>query len=325
MPGEGSERTGPRTIAGMSVGAAALVVLLAVVAAVGWSNVLHEQRLLGWHKSMIEASAAAPDQYRMLTPLLADTIFSFTAPDTVEQALLNLRHAYLAVHIVAFAVAGLFFVGFCRRWLSPSGSLLCCALLMAVASVSNLRGQIQVADPMNLMFVMIGLWAIQRRITWLLVAAIMLGAVNRESVLVLMGYFVLMEWPRPKRSVLLTAALLTIAWGVAYGAMRAGYGMRAYYVDVVMLEYNVAGFWRWAPPLLIMLPLLVAALKRPIKEWPGPLRRATLAIPPYLLLHLIIARVEEVRLFLPLLPILIPLAVLGVTGRPRGEQTPSPE
>jgi hypothetical protein len=140
---------------------------------------------------------------------------------------------------------------------------------------------------------------------------------------VLMGYFVLMQWPRPKRSVLLTAALLTVAWGVAYGAMRAGFGMRAYYVDVVMLEYNGAGFWRWAPPLLIMLPLLIAAWQRPVAKWPGALRRATLVIPPYLLLHLIIARVEEVRLFLPLLPVLIPLAVLGVTKHGSDDQRPS--
>lgn len=307
----------------MPIGMAALIVLLAVVAAVGWSNTLHEQRLLGWHQNMLSGAAAAPDQYRILTPFLADAVFWLKTPVTIEQTLMALRHAYLAVHATALLVAGLFFFAFCRNWLKPSGALLCVALLMALCAVANLRGQIQVADPLNLMFVTMGLWAIQREKMVLLLAAVLVGALNRESVLVLAGYYVLMQWPQPRGRILLTGLLLTLAWGISYGALRLGYGMRAYYVDVVMLGYNIESFLRWAPPLLLLGPLALAALMRHPSRWPGPLRRATLVIPPHLLLHLVVARLEEVRLFIPLLPVLIPLAVLGIANEDAREVSTS--
>ncbi|MGI5817735.1 MAG: hypothetical protein ACOX9R_06500 [Armatimonadota bacterium] len=312
MPRRPVARLARRPIAGLPIGAAGLVVLLAVVAAVGWSNTLAGFRVIGWHQNMMNGVAPAPDQYRVLTPMLAEALLTATEPATVEDALKGLQRAYITVHLLAFTVAGFFFLAFCRHWLPLPHSLLCVALLLGVAAVANLLGQIQVTDPMHLMFVTIGLWAIRRRMLWVLLAATIVGAVNRESILVLMGYYVLMDWHRSKRSVLLIAALLTVAWGATYGGLRLGYGMRAYSVDVVMLEYNLESVWRWAPPLLLLGPLMLAALQREVGDWPGSLRRATLVIPPYLLLHLTIARVEEVRLFLPLLPILIPLAVLGV-------------
>lgn len=300
-------------VAGLPPGALALVLLLAVLAAVGWSNTLHEHRLVGWQKSVIVGTAPAPDQYRVLTAWLTDGIFRWTAPQTVDEALATLRHVYLAVHALAFAITGLYFVAFCRRWLPLPAALLGFALLMAICAVANLRWQIQVTDPLNLMFVTVGLWAIQQERVGLLFAAMILGALNRESILVLAGYYLLMQWPEARRRVLPTAALLVVAWGITYGALRLAYGSRAYSVDVVMLAYNLAGFWRWATALLLVGTLALAACGRPLRQWPGPLRRASLVIPPYLLLHLVVARLEEVRLFLPLLPILIPLAVLGLT------------
>lgn len=311
-PGAGQGLRGVR-ICGLPPGAAALVLLLAVLAAVGWSNTLHEQRLVGWQKSMIEGTASAPDQYRVLTPWLTDSIFRCTAPQTIDEALQTLRHVYLAVHALAFAITGFCFMAFCRRWLALPEALLGFALLMAICAVANLRGQIQVTDPLNLMFVIVGLWAIQQERIGLLFVAMVLGALNRESVLVLAGYYLLMQWPGPRRRVLTTTVLLAVAWGVTYGALRVVYGHRAYSVDVVMLGYNLAGFWHWAPPLLLLGPPALAAFQRPLDRWPGPLRRASLIIPPYLLLHLVVARLEEVRLFVPLLPVLIPLAVLGLT------------
>lgn len=301
--------------------AIALILLLAIVAAIGWSNTLHDGRLGGWHLSVINGEAPAPDQYRLLTPMLAHTLYVFTDPGSSDEGLRNLRYAYLALHAVAFTVAGLFFVAFSRRWLSESASLLACALLMAIAAIANLRGQIQVADPMNLMFVTVGLWAIAHGRFWPLLVAIFLGALNRESILVLLGYFVLIQWPRPKRELASEALVVTLAWGAAYGLVRGIYGMRPYSVEVVMLPYNLESAWRWAPPLLLMAPLLIAALQRPIAQWPPALTRATLVIPPYLLLHLVIARLEEVRLFLPLLPVLIVLAVGSVAGAPNEEAT----
>lgn len=309
----GWQRVGGAQVGGMPLGIAALIVLLAVIATVGWSNTLHDKRLLGWHEDVIHATAPAPDQYRALTPLLVEGIFIAMDPG-VQQAIPRLMLCYGIIHLAGFIVTGFFFFAFCRNWLRPAGALLCVALLMAVCAVANLPDQTQVADPLNLMFVTIGLWAIQRQALAVLFVAVIVGALNRESVLVLMGYYVLMQWPQSKRSVLLTACLLTVAWAAAYGALRLGYGMRSYYVDVVMLGYNLESVVRWAPLLLLLAPPMLAALTREPAKWPGPLRRATLVIPPYLLLHLIVARVEEVRLFLPLLPVLIPLAVLSIAA-----------
>lgn len=180
------------------------MLLPAVLAAIGWSNTLHEPRLMGWQKGMIMGTAPAPDQYRVLTPLLTNSIFRCTASQTVEEALRTLRHVYLAVHALAFAITGFCFVAFCRRWLTLPEALLGFALLMAICAVANLRGQIQVTDPLNLMFVTVGLWAIQQERIGLLFVVMVLGALNRESVLVLAGYYLLMEWPGPRRRVLTT-------------------------------------------------------------------------------------------------------------------------
>ena len=303
----------------LTPGIGALVLMLALVAALGWSNSIHPRRLLGWHEGMPAGTAAAPDQYRVLTPTLADLIFWIRAPEDPAFVTWVLRHSYFILHFFAFTVAGFFFLSFCRRWMNLPRALLCVALLMGISSVSNLYGFMQVTDPLHLMFVTIGLWAIQRRVHLLLVAAMVIGATNREGILVLAGYYALMEWPRPRREVVPTTLLLVVVWAATYGALRLAYGPREYAADVVMLAYNFGNVWVLLPLLLLLVPLGLTAFQRPSGEWPAVLRRAALVAPPFILLHLVIARVEEVRLLLPLLPVLIPLAVLGISEPNQGE------
>lgn len=106
-PGAGQGLRGVR-ICGLPPGAAALVLLLAVLAAIGWSNTLHEPRLMGWQKGMIMGTASAPDQYRVLTPWLTDSIFRCTAPQTIDEALQTLRlFVPLLPVLIPLAVLGL--------------------------------------------------------------------------------------------------------------------------------------------------------------------------------------------------------------------------
>jgi hypothetical protein len=99
---------GGARIGGLPPGAFALVLLLAVLAAVGWSNTLHEHGLVGWQKSVIVGTAPAPDQYRVLTPWLTDGIFCWTAPQTVDEALRTLRlFVPLLPVLIPLAVLGL--------------------------------------------------------------------------------------------------------------------------------------------------------------------------------------------------------------------------
>ncbi|MGD9498060.1 MAG: hypothetical protein AB7Y46_17290 [Armatimonadota bacterium] len=97
------------------------------------------------------------------------------------------------------------------------------------------------------MFVTMGLWAIQRSNQWLLLVAVVVGATKRESVLVLAGYYLLMAWPGPRRTVLLTALLLVVGWAPAYAGLRLAYSPRPYYIDMVMLGPNLHGFGAGAP------------------------------------------------------------------------------
>jgi hypothetical protein len=60
--------------------------------------------------------------------------------------------------------------------------------------------------------------------------------------------------------------------------------------------------------LLLMFGAVWALAYMARRDAPEMLRRALWLVPPFLVLHYVVAMVNEVRLFLPLAPILIPLA-----------------
>jgi len=123
-------------------------------------------------------------------------------------------------------------------------------------------------------------------------------------------------------------AALGATWAVVYGAMLAAYGVREYYCEVVMWRLNLSS---WVPTLhvLLLFGVMWALAFAGAKRGPRMLARALWLLPPYVVLHYVVAMVQEARLFLPFAPVIIPLswwvlfpeARLGERGPREGEAT----
>jgi hypothetical protein len=105
----------------------------------------------------------------------------------------------------------------------------------------------------------------------------------------------------------LRTALIGSAWLLVYGGLLLIYGRRAYYCDVVMLAQNLSSWIPTAYVLLLFGAMWVLAFLGQ-RQGPTMLRRALWLLPPYVALHYVVAIAQEVRIHLPLAPIVIPLS-----------------
>jgi hypothetical protein len=100
---------------------------------------------------------------------------------------------------------------------------------------------------------------------------------------------------------------LGFAWAAVYFGLVALYGRREYYCEILMWPLNVAS---WGPTISVLLLFGVLWILAVIgaRRAPVLLRRALWLLPLYLGLHYVVAMVNEVRLFLPYAPAIIPLS-----------------
>ncbi len=189
---------------------------------------------------------------------------------------------------------------------AAAGGALCLAAIMPF----TYWRVVQESDPINLLVFMLGVWALARTRDLLLIPLVLVGTLNRETTAMLPAVYLLARWrERPAGEVAWRTAAIGGAWALAYGALRLGYGDREYYCAVVMWTENLKAL---GPTVLVLL--LFGAMWGlafvGAKKGPTMLRRSLWLVPPYIALHYVVALAWEVRLFLPLAPVIIPLSWL---------------
>jgi len=298
------------------IGLALLYLGLGVMSGLVWARLANLQALPQWHLEMILGQAPAPNQYRPLTPWLAQLLV-FVLPGR------NLFLAYLLVRSLVTGATLLLFDRYMRVWFSPAAAAAGALCLAAILPFTYLH-VVQESDPINLLVFVVAFWALARGRDALLFPLVLVGTLNRETTAMVPALYLVARWGRrPMGRVVWRTAALVGAWALIYLSMVwLFYGRREYYCEVVMWRTNVES---WTPTIQVLLVfgvmwvLAFAAAKR------GPLllRRALWLLPPFVILHYLVAMVREVRLFLPLAPLVIPLAwcVLLPEARQDGGET----
>ncbi|HVP57266.1 MAG TPA: hypothetical protein VMU02_04165 [bacterium] len=275
---------------------------LGMASAFVWTRIADLQAFPTWHSSMIGGTALAPNQYRMLTPWIAEILSR-----AMRTAYLPLP--YFLVRGLVTGVTLICFDRYLRRLFLPAAAAAGAMFLAAIIPFTFFR-VVQESDPINLLVFILAFWALAAGRDLLLIPIVLVGTLNRETTLMLPAVYMLARWGdvRPRQLVLRTA-LLVACWAGVYGALIAGYGIKKTYVDMIMVGRNLGS---WRPPvhvaLLFGMGWVLAFVGR--SRAPNFLKRTIWLVPPYIIFHYVTAIVLEVRLFLPLAPIVIPLSIM---------------
>jgi hypothetical protein len=263
-----------------------------------WARTANLSALPQWHADIVAGSAPAPNQYRALTPWLAEIGRILTG---------DLLSGYLVVRAVCTTLALFCFDRYLRVWFSRSASIAGAIFLAAIIPYTYWH-VLQESDPLNLLIIVNAFWAIAAgRDSWL-IALVAVGTLNRETVLMIPAVYFVTRW-RHVPAARLTAWTAAIAgtWLLVYSLLRSVYGYRPYYTGVVKLADNLSSILPTTHVLLMYGAIWVLAVVGR-RTAPEMLTRALWLIPPFIALHYVVAVADEVRIFLPLAPILIPLA-----------------
>jgi hypothetical protein len=285
------------------VGLVLLYLGLGAASALLWARIVEFQRLPSWHEEMVSGLAPAPNQYRPLTPWIAELLMPLMPSGTV--------YVHLAVYFTIRAIVTganlLLFDRYLRTWFSPAAAAGGSLALAAIIPFTYYRA-VQESDPINLLIFTAAFWALAKGRDLLVVPLVLAGTFNRETTAMLPVVYLVARWGHvpAKRLGWLTAAL-GICWVAVYAGLWLGYGPRQAYTRVFMLEENLSS---WLPTtfallffgVMWVLPFLAA------KQAPVLLRRSLWLVPAFVVLQYSVGVAQEVRLYLPLAPIVIPLS-----------------
>ena len=273
---------------------------LGVSSASVWARLADLDSLGDWHAAMISSTAPAPNQYRPLVPWLAEMLRGLLPGH-------NIVTAYSVLRALVTGSTLYFFDRYLRRWFAP-GVAAGGALALAAVLPFTYQHVVQESDPINLLVFTLGFWAMVKERDLLLIPIMLFGTLNRETTAMLPAVYLLGNLGvKPFREVARKTAVLGFCWCLVYGGLRLSYGHRSYYSDVVMWKSNTI---TWYPSRAVLLLFGVMWVLSLVGARTGPLllRRALVLLPFYVALHYVIALVNEVRLFLPWAPVVIPLA-----------------
>lgn len=271
-----------------------------MVSALVWMRIADLPRLPSWHLEMIRGYAPAPNQYRPLTPWLAEGLRWLLPGDNVYPAYLLLRGAMTGLGLLLFD-------RYLRVWFSAGAAAAGALCLAAILPFTYFR-VVQESDPINLLVFVLAFWALAAERDGWLFPLVAVGTLNRETTALIPALYLVARWgQRRGLEVAGRTAALGATWAVVYGAMLAAYGVREYYCEVVMWRLNLSS---WAPTVhvLLLFGVMWALAFAGAKRGPRMLARALWLLPPYVMLHYVVAMVREVRLFLPFAPVIIPLS-----------------
>lgn len=216
-----------------------------------------------------------------------------------------------------FTSASLFvFYRYLAAWFEPLTSLLGYFMLAAVLPFTYLFYGMQVTDPLNMLVFFLAFWAIRDGWDAWLFPLVAVGMLNRETVLLIPLLYACVRFGQVPlgRWVWRAAALAIVAAGI-YAGLRFVFGLKTPYAPSGLKGYLLRNATRWTGwvQALAFFNLALFYAWRHLGQRPTFLRRSLLIVPVFLAIHLSIGNLREIRLFLPLLPVLIPLTLMELS------------
>lgn len=261
------------------------------------------------HEQAIRGTVRAPLRYRPLAFWMTEVVCR-----TLRSPYLY-TDFYLRLLFLFFSALAL--DGYLRSWLDGRTTALGVVFFFALMPMVYWENYHRLYDFTNLLVFIIGYWLIRERRDWWLVPLLVVGMFNRETTMMLVVVYFFARWGEfPLRTLLARTAGLGALCMSIYVGLRLAYGYEPWYRWYELLE-NPRDIRTYLYPLLFFNAFWVLAFLN-WRTKPQFLRRAMLMVPFFFAIHFVVGYVREVRLFLPLLPLFIPLGLLSLVGGRRG-------
>ena len=291
------------------------VALIELQAKLSVTPAWYDGTLVGNHSLLLAFQYTNNEQSRLL---------QFYIPEAFARLLgLSVINAYILQRWLFVFLALLCFHAYLRKWFDARLAL---AGVMSLAAIMPLSyfNDLQESAPLLLLTFLSGLWAIREHRTGWYMLILAVGAVNNETMLFLPSvYFCYgfngLQWRRLGGLVLATLASSLPAF-LLVGAIRYLNRDRPHLGPVWQLPNNIESllgqlksspldYWRayYFYIFFIFGALWVYAFLKYARK-PLFLRRAALMIPLFVLGHFLTGRIHEVRQFVPLSFLIIPMA-----------------
>jgi hypothetical protein len=275
------------------------------------------------HVEIVELRGKAPYGYRLAVPMIAEQIrrglerAGLSVPKARETAYLSLRWA--------FTLAGLLlFHAFLSAWFSAPWALAGTLLFAALHPASYHHYWYQPASALDFVLWLLAARLAQTRASaWWLLPIVIVGAFNRETIVFApLVYMALACGCTPLWKVVIPVGAALAAWAIVF------LGLRLWIVGPLQRIISMSNIVRanckhplWVAYALVFLGVLWVL---PVTGWRRvrpELQRLVLVMVPYFLLQCLFARIQEVRVLLPMTIALIPVAldILRVAAVDSGE------
>jgi hypothetical protein len=262
------------------------------------------------HVQALQGVVRAPVRYRPLSFWMTEVLRRGTGlPYLITDFYLRLLFLFLCA---------LAFHRYLRRWLDLPTTVLGVVLLFALMPAVYWQGYHKLYDFLNLLIFILGYALIRARRDWWLVLLLAVGMCNRETTVMLVVVYFFVRWDElPVRTLLLRSGLLGLLCMAIYVGLRLVYSYASWFHWYELRE-NPLDPLTYVHLLLFFNAFWVLAFLD-WKSKPRFLRRAMLMAPLFFVIHFAVGYVLEVRLFLPLLPLFIPLGLLSLRGWGEGQ------
>jgi hypothetical protein len=286
----------------------------------------HEADRAERHALVLSGQGEAPWTYRVAMPMLAEGVGRVASAVGVPQDR-AVEAGYLFWRGVATVGVLLLFFRLLQSWVEPPWALAGTLLLAALHVPSYAYYWFQPDSPLDLLlWVAAATVTIEKREGWLY-PMILLGGLNRETSIFVVAIHLALGWRRNaagsggwwegNRRLILRCFVLVALWAAAIGAVRLVVGPVRWAHGATASGLFLANVTHidWILYAALFLGVLWVVPFAGWKLFPPELKRLAWALLPYLVLQVIFGRIREVRLFLPLTVVLVPMAMILVRDR----------
>jgi hypothetical protein len=263
----------------------------------------------------VQQDLPGPHAYRILVPF---TVYAATRITSIPAMTVD-----FILKVIFLAAMQFVYFSYLRKFFDFMPSLVGVFLLdiYAAAALSYPVGPsvIETSDILNVVAFALALIAVYEQRLPLLIVTLLIGTLNRETTWLLLPLVALAGWPRRRKGTAITLAVLAVAvpYGLVHWLIHSPspdwWLTRDIGGNIPFLAEGQTGtaLLANARVALMLGPLALPALYRFREHHPFHVLAAVI-IPPFIVIHYLVGRIIEMRLWLPLLTILIPLAIDGI-------------
>ncbi|MFN0157751.1 MAG: hypothetical protein ACKVRP_06725 [Bacteroidota bacterium] len=268
-----------------------------------------------YYMGVVDGTLPGPYAYRLLLPQMVYRVGTITgvSPLTID----------FAFKVILLFFSQLLFFGFMKRFVPEGWSFAAVFLLdvLIAFSLSYIEGPsvLETGDLANMLVFIIALSALHQGQWITLCIVLFIGMFNRESPIVLIPLVVYLQWGKQGgwQKILFVLLSCVVPYAVLHTFIHPSTTVwfttegLARNIPFVASEYLSSTLVANLRLFLLIGPLMVLTL-HVYRQLPAFLRATLLVVPLLIPIHYVFGVIIETRLWMPLFPILVPTAILGL-------------